>query len=128
MIVDTAPVTIGNRVLVAPNVSIYTAGHPVHPAGRASGYEYGQPVTIGNDVWIGGSSTILPGASIGDGSVIAAGSVVTKDIPAMVIAAGNPCRVIRPIIEEDIHYYFKEKRFTEEEKQRVMESWPKGME
>lgn len=119
VILDVAPVTIGDRVLIAPNVSIYTAGHPVHPAGRASGYEYGQPVTIGNDVWIGGGVTILPGVTIGDGAVIAAGSVVTKDVPAMVIAAGNPCRVVRPITGEDVHYYFKKRRFTEGEERRI---------
>ena len=79
------------------NVSIYTAGHPIHPDSRNSGYEYGIPVTIGNNVWIGGNSVILPGVTIGNNVVIGAGSVVTKDIPNNRIAAGNPCRIIREI-------------------------------
>lgn len=119
VILDVAPVTIGDRVMIAPNVSIYTAGHPVHPASRASGYEYGRPVTIGDDVWIGGSAAILPGVTIGSGAVIAAGSVVTKDVPPMVIAAGNPCRVMRPITEEDRHYYFKNLRFSPEQEAEI---------
>lgn len=120
-VLDVAPVTIGDRVLIAPNVSIYTAGHPIHPASRASGYEYGRPVTIGNDVWIGGSAVILPGVTIGDGAVIAGGSVVTHDIPPMVVAAGVPCRVVRAITEEDRHFYYKDCRFTPEEEQWMRE-------
>ena len=100
-ILDVGKVTIGENVLLAPNVSIYTAGHPVHPAARQSGYEYGIPVTIGNNVWIGGNVVITPGVHIGDNVVIGAGSVVTKDIPANVVAAGNPCRVIRRITDAD---------------------------
>ena len=115
VILDPAPVTIGDRVMIAPNVSLYTAGHPVHPDSRRSGYEYGQPITIGDDVWIGGSTTVLPGVTIGDGAVIGAGSVVTRDIPPMVIAAGNPCRVIRPVTQEDRRYYYKDRPFTPEE-------------
>lgn len=100
-IVDVARVTIGNDCFLGPNVSIYTAGHPVHPAARNTGYEYGQPVTIGNNVWIGGASVICPGVTIGDNTVIGAGSVVTRDVPAWAVAAGNPCRVIREIDETD---------------------------
>lgn len=114
-VLDVGRVTIGDRVLIAPNVSIYTAGHPVHPQSRRSGYEYGIDVSIGDDVWIGGSVTILPGVHIGSGSVIGGGSVVTKDIPANVIAAGNPCRVLRAITEEDREFYFRDRRFDVED-------------
>ena len=114
-VLDVGRVTIGDRVLIAPNVSIYTAGHPVHPRSRRSGYEYGIDVSIGDDVWIGGSVTILPGVHIGSGSVIGGGSVVTKDIPTNVIAAGNPCRVLRPITEEDRDFYFRDRRFDVED-------------
>ena len=115
VILDVAPVTIGDHVMIAPNVSIYTAGHPLHPDSRNSGYEYGQSVTIGDDVWIGGSVVILPGVTIGRGAVIGAGSVVTKDIPPMVLAVGNPCRVVRPITEDDRRYYYKDRPFTQRE-------------
>lgn len=110
-ILDVNKVTIGDNAFLASNVAIYTAGHPIHPDSRNSGYEYGIPVTIGNNVWIGGNVVILPGVTIGDNAVIGAGSVVTKDIPANVVAAGNPCRVIREITEEDRHFYFKNRRF-----------------
>ena len=80
-ILDVARVKIGRNVMIAPNVSIYTAGHPLHPDSRNSGYEYGIPITIGDNVWIGGNSVILPGVTIGSNVVIGAGSVVTKDIP-----------------------------------------------
>lgn len=113
-ILDVGKVTIGNNVLFAPNVSIYTAGHPIHPVSRNSAYEYGIPVTIGNNVWVGGNVIINPGVTIGDNVVIGAGSVVTKDIPANTIAAGNPCRVIRTITEEDKKYYYKDKEFDPE--------------
>ncbi len=113
-VLDVCPVTIGDNVMMAPNVSLYGAGHPIHPDARNSGYEYGAPITIGNNVWIGGSSCVLPGVTIGNNVVIGAGSVVTKDIPDNVIAAGNPCRVIREITEEDKKYYFKDKEFDVE--------------
>ena len=120
VILDVAPVTIGDNAQFAPNVSLYTAGHPIHPDSRRSGYEYGQPITIGNDVWLGGGVTVLPGVTIGDGAVIGVGSVVTKDVPPMVLAAGNPCRVIRPITEEDRRYYCKERTFTPEELEEIL--------
>lgn len=113
-ILDVAKVTIGDNCQLAPNVAIYTAGHPVHPETRNSGYEYGIPVTIGNNVWIGGNSVICPGVTIGDNVVIGAGSVVTKDIPANVIAAGNPCRVLRQITDADKHCYFRNQVFDPE--------------
>lgn len=110
-ILDVGKVKIGDNVMFAPNVSIYTAGHPIHPDSRNSGYEYGIPVTIGNNVWIGGNVIINPGVTIGNDVVIGAGSVVTKDIPDRVVALGNPCRVVRQIVEDDRKYYYKNKEF-----------------
>ena len=106
-IIDVGKVVIGDYCQIAPNVSIYTAGHPVHPAARNTAYEYGIDITIGNNVWIGGNSVIMPGIHIGDNVVIGAGSIVTKDIPAWTVAAGNPCRVIRKITEDDRYTYYK---------------------
>ena len=111
---DVAAITFGDNCLLGPNVSIYTAGHPVHPHSRNSRYEYGIAVTVGNDVWLGGCTVICPGVTIGDGCVIGAGSVVTKDIPPYSIAAGNPCRVIRTITDEDRRYYFRDRVFDDE--------------
>ncbi len=111
VILDSAKVTIGDNVLIGPNVGIFTAGHPVHPALREMGYEFAFPVTIGNNVWIGGNVVINPGINIGDNSVVGSGSVVTRDIPASVVAAGNPCRVLREITETDRKYYFKNLEF-----------------
>ncbi|MCD7829168.1 MAG: sugar O-acetyltransferase [Clostridiales bacterium] len=110
-ILDVGKVTIGDGCLFAPNVSIYTAGHPIHPDSRLSYYEYGIPITIGSRVWLGGNVVVLPGVTIGDDAVIGAGSVVTKDIPAGWIAAGNPCKLIRQITEADRDYYFKDRKF-----------------
>lgn len=104
-ILDGAQVVIGDNVFIAPNVVISTAGHPLDPPQRNKGLEYAYPVTIGDDVWIGAGAIILPGVTIGSGSTIGAGSVVTKDIPAGVLAVGNPCRVLRPITEADAHKY-----------------------
>ncbi|MCC8173352.1 MAG: sugar O-acetyltransferase [Odoribacter sp.] len=99
-ILDCAPVIIGDNVMIAPNVGIYTAAHPVEADRRNSGMEYALPVTIGNNVWIGANSVILPGVEIGENTVIGAGSVVTKSIPANTIAVGNPCRVLKEIPPE----------------------------
>lgn len=118
-IIDVAKVKIGNNVMLAPNVAIYTAGHPIHPVARNSMYEYGIEVTIGDNVWIGGNAVILPGVTIGDNVVIGAGSVVTKDIPANVVAAGNPCRVVKEITEEDKKYYYKDRMFDEEAWEKI---------
>lgn len=115
IILDVGKVIIGENVMFAPNVSIYTAGHPIHPKSRNSGYEYGISVTIGDNVWVGGSVVINPGIKIGNNVVIGSGSVVTKDIPDNVIAAGNPCKVIREITEDDRKYYFKDKEFDVED-------------
>jgi maltose O-acetyltransferase len=100
VVLDVSMVTIGSRTLFGPNVQIYTATHPMNHQERASGVEYAKPIVIGEDVWVGGSAVICPGVTIGDRAVIGAGSVVTKDIPSDVFAAGNPCRVIRSLKEE----------------------------
>jgi len=110
---DNARITMGDNCLLAPNVSIYTAGHTLYPDLRNMGYEYGIAVTIGDNVWIGGNTVICPGVHIGSNCVIGAGSVVTKDIPDWSLAAGNPCRVIRQITEEDKAFYFRKRRIDE---------------
>lgn len=110
-ILDVAKVVIGSNVQIAPNVSIYTAGHPLDPEARNSGYEYGIGITIGDNVWIGGNTVINPGVHIGSNVVIGSGSVVTKDIPDNAIAVGNPCRVLRYLTEEDKKYYYKDREF-----------------
>lgn len=97
VILDCAPVRFGRNCFIGPQCGIYTAVHPLDAKERASGMEYAKTVTVGDDVWFGGHVTVLPGVSIGDGAVIGAGSVVTHSIPARVVAAGNPCRVLRPI-------------------------------
>ena len=96
-ILDVAAVTIGSRTLFGPGVQVYTATHPLDYQERATGLEYAKPISIGEDVWVGGGAIICPGVSIGDRAVIGAGTVVTKDIPADTLAAGNPCRVIRAL-------------------------------
>ena len=114
VMLDVGKITIGDHAFFGPNVALYTAGHPIHPDSRNSEYEYGIPITIGNNVWIGGNCVILPGIEIGDNVVIGAGSFVTKNIPDNVCAAGNPCRVIREITEEDRKYYYKNRLFDHE--------------
>lgn len=102
---DCGKITLGDHVMLGPKVQIYTANHPTDPEVRRFGHDQGIPVTVGNDVWIGGGSILCPGVTVGDGTVIGAGSVVTHDIPAGVVAAGNPCRVIRPITDEEKAYW-----------------------
>ena len=102
IILDCAPVRFGKHCFIGPQCGFYTAIHPLDPVQRASGLEYARPITVGDDVWFGGHVTVLPGVTIGDGSVIGAGSVVTHDIPAGVVAAGNPCRVLRSVAESDL--------------------------
>ena len=111
VVLDIGKVRIGANAQIAPNVAIYTAGHPIHPEARNSGYEYGIDVTIGDNVWIGGNACIMPGVHIGDNVVIGGGSVVTKDIPSNVIAVGNPCHIVREITDEDKQYYFRDRKF-----------------
>lgn len=98
---DVAPIRIGANAMFAPRVQLYTATHPLIAAERNSGREYAKPITIGDNVWIGGGAIINPGVTIGDGAVVGSGSVVTRDLPAGVFAAGNPCRVLRKIGEQD---------------------------
>ncbi len=95
VILDEARVTFGDNVFIAPNCAFYTAGHPLDVAQRNAGLEYSLPIRVGNNVWIGGNVCVMPGVTIGDNTVIGGGSVVVRDIPAGVLAAGNPCRVIR---------------------------------
>lgn len=107
IILDCAKVAIGDNVMLGPNVSILTAGHPLHFELRNTGIEYAFPITIGNNVWIGAGAILNPGVNVGDNTVIGSGSIVTKDIPSNSVAVGNPCKVIRNITEEDKKYYFK---------------------
>ena len=100
-VLDGAKVIIGNNVFIAPNVGIYTAGHPLDTERRNQGLEYAYPVTIGDNVWIGAGVNILPGVTVGSDSVIGAGAVVIRDIPDGVLVAGNPARIVRKITEED---------------------------
>lgn len=100
VVLDVAPVTIGDNVLFAPSVQIYTATHPIAAGERRKWLESAKPIAIGSDVWIGGGAILCPGITIGDRSVIGAGSVVTRDIPADVVAAGNPARIIRELPPE----------------------------
>lgn len=109
-LVDDGNIFIGDKVMFGPNVTIATANHPILPALRERGLQYNKDVHIGNNVWIGAGVIIVPGITIGDNSVIGAGSVVTKDVPADVVAAGNPCRVLREIGERDREYFYKNEK------------------
>lgn len=106
-LVDDTHIYIGDGTMIGPNVTIDAATHPIHPGLRRKQAQYNLPVTIGKNVWIGAGSIILPGVTIGDNTVIGAGSVVTKDIPANVVAVGSPCRVLREISERDYEVYDK---------------------
>ncbi len=107
-LVDDTHIYIGDCVMIGPNVTIATAGHPIEPELRRQAAQFNVPVHIGHNVWIGAHSVVLPGVTIGDNSVIGAGSVVTRDIPANVVAVGNPCRVLREIGERDREFYYKD--------------------
>lgn len=109
-LVDDNHIYVGDYTMIAPNVTIATAGHPILPELREKIYQFNLPVHIGRNCWIGAGAIILPGVTIGDNTVIGAGSVVTKDIPANVVAVGNPCRVLREISEHDKEFYYKDKR------------------
>lgn len=113
-ILDEARVRIGDNCFMAPNVAIYTAGHPIHPDTRNSQYEYGKEVTIGDNVWLGGSVVITPGVHIGNNVVIGAGSVVTRDIPDNAIAVGNPCKVVRFLTDADRKKFFRQEEIDDE--------------
>ncbi|MBO5773902.1 MAG: sugar O-acetyltransferase [Clostridia bacterium] len=108
-LVDDGNIYVGNNVMFAPGVVVATAGHPLNPRLREKGYQYNQDVHIGNNVWIGANATILPGVTIGDNTVIGAGAVVSKDLPANVLALGVPAKVVRELGEHDKKYYFRDK-------------------
>ncbi len=114
-LVDDTHIYVGDHTMLGPNVTIASAGHPILPELREKTYQYNFPVRIGRNCWIGAGAVIVPGVTIGDDTVIGAGSVVTKDIPSGVVAAGVPCRVIRGINERDREYYFKDRRIKYEE-------------
>ena len=119
-IIDVATVTIGDNCLIAPNVAIYTAGHPLYPSVRNSLYEYGKAVTIGDNVWIGGNTVICPGVHIGSNVILGAGSVVTRDIPDWCVAVGNPCRVLRSITDGDKRKLFRDEEIDDEAWQDIV--------
>ena len=108
-LVDDTYIRVGDNCMFGPNVVIATAGHPILPALREQGLQYNAPVRIGKNCWLGAGALVMPGVTIGDNSVIGAGSVVTRDIPSNVVAAGNPCRVLRPVGERDRQFYFRDK-------------------
>lgn len=108
--VDDTHIYIGDNVMLAPNVIIATAGHPIDPELRSQGLQYNMPVRIGKNCWLGAGVIVMPGVTIGENTVIGAGSVVTKDIPANVVAVGNPCHVLRPVGAHDREYYYKDRK------------------
>ena len=114
-LVDDTHIYVGDCTMFGPNVTVATAGHPILPELRERAYQYNAPVHIGKNVWIGAGAVVVPGITIGDNTVIGAGSVVVKDIPANVVAVGNPCRVLREIGEHDRDYYFKNRRIRPED-------------
>lgn len=109
-LVDDTHIYVGDYTMLGPNVVLATAGHPILPELREQAYQYNMPVHIGRNCWLGAGVIVLPGVSIGDNTVIGAGSIVTKDIPANVVAVGNPCRVLREIGKHDRMYYFKDRK------------------
>ena len=115
-LVDDTHIYVGDHTMLGPNVTLATAGHPIYPELREKAYQYNVPVHIGKNCWLGAGVIVMPGVTIGDNTVIGAGSVVTKDIPANVVAVGNPCRVLRPISDHDREFYFKDRRIPEEMK------------
>ena len=113
-LIDDTHIYIGSHTMIGPGVIIATAGHPVLPILREQKYQYNAPIHIGSNCWLGAGVIVLPGVTIGDNTVIGAGSVVTKDIPSDVVAVGAPCRVMRPIGERDKEFYFKDKRIGDD--------------
>ena len=110
--VDDTHIYVGDYTMFGPNVILATAGHPILPKLRQEAYQYNMPVHIGKNCWLGAGVIVLPGVTIGDNTVIGAGSVVTKDIPSNVVAVGNPCRVLREINDHDKEYYFKNRKIN----------------
>ncbi|MCR4780196.1 MAG: sugar O-acetyltransferase [Ruminiclostridium sp.] len=117
-LVDDTHIYVGDNTMFAPNVVVASAGHPIEPVLRSKGYQYNFPVHIGNNCWIGAGVLILPGVTIGDNTIIGAGSVVTKDIPANVVAYGNPCVVQREVSQHDLDYYYKNKKIPKKLKEK----------
>lgn len=112
--VDDTHIYVGDGTMFGPNVILATAGHPILPQLREKGLQYNLPIHIGKNCWLGAGVIVLPGITIGDNTVVGAGSVVTKDLPANVVAVGNPCKVLRPIQERDKEYYYKDKKIKPE--------------
>lgn len=113
-LVDDTHIYIGDCTMIGPNVTIATAGHPIEPGLRSRGLQYNMPVHIGKNCWLGAGVIVMPGVTIGDNTVIGAGSIVTRDIPANVVAVGNPCRVMRSVGERDRQYYFRDRKVPQE--------------
>lgn len=120
--VDDTHIYVGDYTMIGPNVTIATAGHPICPELREKEYQYNMPVHIGRNCWLGAGVIVMPGVTIGDNTVIGAGSIVTKDIPSGVVAVGNPCRVLREVSEHDYEYYYKDKKIPEEMKVKQMDT------
>lgn len=114
-LVDDTHIYVGDFCQIGPNVVLATAGHPIDPALREQGLQFNAPIRVGRNCWLGAGVLVMPGVTIGDNTVVGAGSVVTKDIPANVIAVGNPCRVLREINEHDREYYFKDRKINWDE-------------
>ena len=112
--VDDTHIYVGDYTMFGPNVTVATAGHPINPELRSKAYQYNMPVHIGKNCWLGAGVIVLPGVTIGDNTVIGAGSIVTKDIPSNVVAVGNPCKVLREIGEHDRVFYYKDKKIDED--------------
>lgn len=108
--VDDTHIFVGDYTMIGPNVTLATAGHPILPELREKAYQYNMPIHIGRNCWLGAGVVVLPGVTIGDNTVVGAGSIVTKDLPSGVVAVGNPCRILREIGEHDREFYFKDRR------------------
>lgn len=115
--VDDTHIYVGDCTMFGPNVVVATAGHPILPELREKAYQFNLPVRIGKNCWLGAGVVVLPGVTIGDNTVVGAGSIVTKDLPANVVAVGNPCKVLRPINERDKEYYYKDRKINYEDLQ-----------
>jgi galactoside O-acetyltransferase len=113
-LVDDGPVTIGSHVMIAPNVTLTTTGHPVKPELRRKAAQYSLPVVLEDNVWLGAGVTVLPGVTVGENSVIGAGSVVTKDVPPNSVAFGTPCKVVRKVGAHDDVYYWRDRMLADD--------------